>query len=213
MNRLTRNSRFSATMLALATLSCLSIDAAGTASAENPTGTSAPEPRAPVSYLVLEKSLIGNEIHEAGTTALYDGLPAANLQPTCDEGRRRAAEFIASDKARVAQLVENNRDGAAGDPTEFMKNLVKMQQEQAAEQAKAAAEQQAKLGETIGQAVATGIAQALATMFPNGIPSAAPAAPAAPAAEAPATPADQAAADTGADAGTPVKRKGSAAAS
>jgi hypothetical protein len=46
----------------------------------------AEQKRDPVEYIVLEKSLIGNEIFEAGTTVKYDGLPAENLQPTCDEG-------------------------------------------------------------------------------------------------------------------------------
>lgn len=200
MNRHTKHSRFGASMMAMVALSAMSgmcnVEAAGTATAENPAGTSAE--RAPVQYRVLEKSLVGNEIKEAGETAFYAGLPAGNLEPMCDEGRARAAEFIASDKARVARMVENNRDGAAGDPVEFMANLVKVQREMAAEQAANASAQQAAMGDAIGQAVAAGIAQAFATMFPNGIPTAAPAAPALiEKAAAPAPEADKVA-DTGA---------------
>src|SRR5437868_13768488 len=98
MNRLSRHSRLGLTMMAVALASC-SITAAGTASADNPEGTSAP--RAPVKYRLKEKSLIGNDLHEAGTTISYAGLPAENLEPLCDEGRARAAEYAASNAERV----------------------------------------------------------------------------------------------------------------
>jgi hypothetical protein len=64
-------------------------------------------------YLVLEKSLIGNEIFEAGAVVEYDGFPSENLEPTCDEGRAKRAEYEASNKARVALMMEQNA-GAEG---------------------------------------------------------------------------------------------------
>lgn len=64
--------------------------------------------RQPVEYEVLEKSLIGNELFEAGSRAFYDGLPAENLKPLCAEGEKRAAEYIESNKARVAKMIADN---------------------------------------------------------------------------------------------------------
>lgn len=64
-----------------------------------------PATRRPVKYLVKEKSLIGNEIHEAGAVAEYDGLPAENLEPLCDEGRARYQEYLASNAARVERMM------------------------------------------------------------------------------------------------------------
>lgn len=64
--------------------------------------------REAVEYEVLEKSLIGNELFEAGARAFYDGLPAENLKPLCAEGEKRAAEYQESNKARVAKMIADN---------------------------------------------------------------------------------------------------------
>lgn len=107
-------------------------------------------------YLVKEKSLIGNEIFEAGQTVEYDGLPAENLEPIDDEGRAKYAEYLASNKARIAAMTEQYKDQpGVGDPAIFMAQFSKM-----------LAEQQAQQAEQIGAAVA----QALAAIFPNGVP-------------------------------------------
>lgn len=65
-------------------------------------------PREAVQYTVLEKSLIGNEIFEAGTVCRYDGLPSENLLPMCDVGKARAAEYVESNKARIAKMLAEN---------------------------------------------------------------------------------------------------------
>ena len=105
-------------------------------------------------YRVVEKSLIGNEIKEEGEIVEYDGLPGWNLEPLCDEGRAKAAEYVATNKARVALMIEQNPNGV-GDPTVFMAAL-----------AKQIADSQANQAQMVGEAVA----QALAAIFPNGVP-------------------------------------------
>lgn len=118
-------------------------------------------------YTVMEKSLIGNEIHEAGAVVAYDGLPADNLKPTCALGEKRRQEYIESNKARVAAMQSQYTESAVGDPIKFMADFAKAQEEATAKQA-----------EQIGAAVATAVVQAMAAFFPNGVPTAqAPAAP------------------------------------
>ena len=107
-------------------------------------------PRQPVEYLVKEKSLIGNEIKEAGEKVLYDGLPAENLEPLCDEGRARYQEYLASNKARVAAMVEQHNTSAVGDPDAFAKAMAKYQAEQAE-----------VMKQAISEGIAAGIAQAM----------------------------------------------------
>lgn len=157
MNRHTRNSRF-ATLMALSVLTSCSIGAAGTATADNPEGVSAP--RAPVKYLTLEKSLIGNDLHEAGVTVEYAGLPSSNLKPLCEEGKRRAQEFIESDKARVRQMIEMNQsESKVGDPSEFMAGFAKEMARQQAEHREQIAQMMA-----VQQESALQLAQAAANM-------------------------------------------------
>lgn len=62
--------------------------------------------RTAVAYRVKEKSLIGNEIFEEGAVAMYDGLPAENLEPLCDEGRARYQEYLVSNAARIKRMYE-----------------------------------------------------------------------------------------------------------
>ena len=79
-------------------------------------------PRPPVEYIVLEKSLIGNELFEAGQTCKYDGLPAENLQPTCDEGRARYQEYLDSNAQRIGVMNVNHAPAiAGGSPEAFVK--------------------------------------------------------------------------------------------
>jgi hypothetical protein len=156
MHRNSRNSRF-ASVMALSLMAGLSITAAGTATADNPEGASAP--RAPVWYITKEKSLVGNEIHEAGVKVQYAGLPADNLTPTCDEGRARAAEYKASNDKRVASMVENYSESQVGNPEEFMKSFLKAQAEERIEHQA----QMAKMME-IQQESAVQLAQAAANM-------------------------------------------------
>lgn len=158
MNRHTRNSRLQLTaMVAMASMGCFA-EAAGTATLDNPAGIGAV--RAPVWYIVKEKSLIGNELFEAGQRAQYDGLPAGNLEPTCDIGRARAAEYEASNKARVTKMIEDNKESGVGDPAVFMANFLKAQAQQAEEQA-------VHIASAVGQAVAA----AMAKYFPVSVDS------------------------------------------
>lgn len=93
------------------------------------------EPRHPVKYRVKEKSLIGNQIHEAGAVVEYDGLPADNLEPLCEEGRARAVEYEQSNKERVARMIATNQESAVGDPTKFAEQFAKALAEERAEHA------------------------------------------------------------------------------
>lgn len=98
------------------------------------------EKREPVEYTVLEKSLIGNEIFEAGAVAKYDGLPAENLQPMCDVGRARHQEYLASNVERVRVMKEQNAEPGIGDPAAFMAAFRKELAESQASQAQVIAE-------------------------------------------------------------------------
>lgn len=126
-------------------------------------------------YVVQEKSLIGNELHEAGAIVEYDGLPAGNLKPTCKEGERRAAEYVRSNAERVRKMQAEFTESGVGDPTVF-----------AAAMAKANAEMMAGLPALIGAAVAEGIASAMAAARAEYQP--APASPDTPTADAAAGP-------------------------
>lgn len=139
--RLTHNARFAQTIALMALASC-SINAAGTATADNPAGTSAP--REPVKYRVKEKSLIGNDIVEEGGIALYAGLPSENLEPLCDVGRARAAEYKASNDERVKKMVAANSDtNHFGDPAKFMEAFtLELARERAEHQAQMAQQQE-----------------------------------------------------------------------
>lgn len=116
------------------------------------------EKRDPVKYTVLERSLIGNRIYEEGETAEYDGLPAENLAPLCEVGRARYQEYLDSNKARVAKMMENHADSSVGDAAAFAKQFM-----DALAAANAAhTEQMAALQESMAAAIADGIAAALA---------------------------------------------------
>ncbi|MGZ3184412.1 MAG: hypothetical protein ACXU8N_18400 [Telluria sp.] len=113
-------------------------------------------------YRVKEKSLIGNTLHEAGDIVEYDGLPAENLEPMCEEGEAKYQEYLASNRERVAKLNEQYSESAVGDPTQFA--------------AKFAAELQRSNEEfkaSIPGMIAAAVAQAMAIAFPNGIAAAA----------------------------------------
>jgi hypothetical protein len=143
--------------------------------------------RAPVQYTVLEKSLIGNKIFEAGEVAEYDGLPAENLQPMCAVGEARYQEYLTSNKARVeAMILANDTTMGVGDPQAFAKAL-------SAALAGAKATQATEIGDAVAAAlaqakteqapmIADAVAAALAKAFPNGT-----AKPAAKATDAPAS--------------------------
>lgn len=140
--------------------------------------------REPVTYVTTEKSLVGNEIFEAGAEVRYAGLPAENLTPTCDEGRARAREYIESNAARVRAMQAQHTESAVGDPSVFMASFMKVQAEDQAKAAERQAEASARQAEMIGAAVASAVVQAMAAFFPNGVPSAPPAALAVSATEA-----------------------------
>ena len=106
-------------------------------------------------YKVLEKSLIGNEIHEAGAIVDYDGLPAENLEPQCDEGKAKYQEYLESNAARVKLMKEQNSESAVGDPAAFAKALAEHQ-----------ATQNEGIAKAISEGIAAGIAQAMAAMQP-----------------------------------------------
>lgn len=124
-------------------------------------------------YRVKELSLVGNELHQAGAVVDYDGLPAENLEPLCDEGRAKYQEYLASNVTRVAQMLRENDTSAVGDPAAFAAAfaaaLAKSQSEMGIAVAEALAKSQNEMGVTIGIAVA----EAVARLFPQGVPIAA----------------------------------------
>ena len=139
------------------------------------------ETRKPVEYRVKEKSLIGNQLYEAGATVEYDGLPADNLEPLCDEGRARADEYEQSNKQRVANMIAANQESAVGDPAAFAKQFAEAL---ATERAEHAAQMAKMLG--LQQESATKLAEAAQNMAMlaaalTQAQGAAPAEPAAPA--------------------------------
>lgn len=115
--------------------------------------------RQPVKYLVKEKSLIGNQLYEAGATVDYDGLPADNLEPLCDEGRARAAEYEQSNADRVKTMIASNQESAVGDPATFAKQFAEALATERAEHAA----QMAKMLE-LQQESATKLAEAAQNM-------------------------------------------------
>jgi len=60
----------------------------------------------PIKYIVKEKSLIGNELFEAGAEVeLPEGtLPAENLEPVDDRGRAKYQEYLKSNAERIARM-------------------------------------------------------------------------------------------------------------
>lgn len=136
-------------------------------------------------YVVLEKSLVGNELHEAGATVEYDGLPAENLQPTCDLGRARYQEYLKSNAERVAKLKDQYSESAVGDPAAFAAAFAKelaLQKAEADAKFAALQEQNTKALTMIAQLVeklGAAAAPAAATEVPAAPTDAAPAKPAA----------------------------------
>lgn len=133
--------------------------------------TSTVEKRDPVAYTVVERSLVGNKIYEAGETALYDGLPAENLAPTCDVGKARYQEYLDTNKARVAKMIEMNAADASGlgDAATFGKMFLEALAKSNAEHA----EQMEALRASMAEMTANAVAAAFATAFPNGVSAAA----------------------------------------
>jgi hypothetical protein len=148
--------------------------------------TSAAAPREPVWYITREKSLVGNDVHEAGTKVQYDGLPSENLEPTCDEGRARYQEYLRSNAERVANLRQQFSESAVGDPSKFAADFAKVLAEQQAEhnaQMAALVAQNHAMAAAFSDAM-TKLTGVLANI--GQIPAAPAAAPAAPAAQQPA---------------------------
>lgn len=127
--------------------------------------------REPVAYTVVERSLVGNKIYEAGETAMYDGLPAENLAPTCEVGKARYQEYLDTNKARVAKMIEMNQADASGlgDAAAFGKMFL----EALAKSNEEHAEQMAALQAAQAELIAKAVAAALASAFPNGTSKAA----------------------------------------
>lgn len=72
----------------------------------------------PIKYIVKEKSLIGNEIFEAGAeVTLPEGTwPGSNLEAKCERGLAKFAEHAEMEKVRIAKLNREFGDqGLIGD--------------------------------------------------------------------------------------------------
>jgi hypothetical protein len=108
----------------------------------------------PIKYIVKEKSLIGNELFEAGAEVeLPEGtFPAENLEPLDDRGRAKYQEYLASNAARVAQMKEQFADPAAGDAAALSKAIGAAVAEAIAAQNAEAAELKARIAELEAEA-------------------------------------------------------------
>jgi hypothetical protein len=117
------------------------------------------EVAAPPKFVVLEKSLIGNRLHEAGEeVTLPEGtLPADNLAATCDEGRKLKEKYEQSNADRIARMRAEYTESAVGDASAFAGEFRKMLAENNAQHAA----QMAAMQEGMSQAVAAAVAQAL----------------------------------------------------
>jgi hypothetical protein len=118
-----------------------------------------PEDDSPIQFIVLEKSLLGNELFEEGAvvTLPKGTLPAGNLRAVDARGEALRAAYEASNRARVAQMNEQygNTPLANGvDPVALSKAIaaavadaLQTQAAEAATQAAVIAELQAQVAE------------------------------------------------------------------
>ncbi len=87
-------------------------------------------------YKVLEKSLVNNQIFEAGDEVEYDGEVSGNLEPLDEAGRAKRAQYEASNKQRIATMLQDAKDSpnaGAVDPSTIIKQMADMQKQQAAD--------------------------------------------------------------------------------
>lgn len=122
-------------------------------------------------YKVLEKSLLNNQMYEAGEEVEYEGEVSGNLEPLDDAGRAMRAKYEASNKQRIATMLQDAKDSpnaGAVDPSTIIKQMADMQKQQAADTE--------ALMERMSAMFAATLANALAGTAPA--PVAAPAAPA-----------------------------------
>jgi len=118
----------------------------------------------PIKYIVKEKSLIGNELFEAGAEVeLPEGtLPAENLEPTCARGEAKYQEYLASNAARIAKMKEQYADSATGDAVVLSKLIAAAVTEALATQNAEAAALTARIAELEAQAKAAADQKSLA---------------------------------------------------
>ena len=111
----------------------------------------------PIKYIVKEKSLIGNELFEAGAEVeLPEGtLPAENLEPTCERGAAKYQEYLASNAARVAKMKDQfGEGGLTGDVAALSKLIATAVAQALKDQKEADAAQAAALAEAEARALA-----------------------------------------------------------
>lgn len=73
-------------------------------------------------FTALERSLVGNEMVEAGTTGvrLPEGtLPGPNMKPENDEAQAMVAGYEASNKERLARMQAENPNAIGGSADAF----------------------------------------------------------------------------------------------
>jgi len=117
----------------------------------------------PIKYIVKEKSLIGNELFEAGAEVeLPEGtLPAENLEPTCERGSAKYQEYLESNAERVRKMKEQFGDGGlTGDVTLLSKLIASAVAQALKDQKDADAAQAAALAEAEAIALAEAEAKA-----------------------------------------------------
>lgn len=108
-------------------------------------------------YRVLQQSFVDAKVVFEGEEIEYDGLPAENLEPLDDAGRAKYQEYLDSNAARVAKMIEQNRESPTGgiaDSAKFFQALQETREQDRADMA---------------TMISKGIADALSVAFPNGM--------------------------------------------
>lgn len=75
-------------------------------------------------FTALERSLVGNDIVEAGTTGIVlpEGtMPGPNMQPENEAAQALVDAYAVSERARIAKMIENNQPAAGVDTDAFAK--------------------------------------------------------------------------------------------
>ena len=119
-------------------------------------------------YKVLEKSLVNNQIYEAGDEVEYDGEVSGNLEPLDEAGRAKRAQYEASNKQRIATMLQDAKDSpnaGAVDPSTIIKQMADMQRQQAADTEAMMERMSAMFAATLANALA-GVSAAPAVAAP-----------------------------------------------
>lgn len=83
----------------------------------------------PLQYIARELSFIDNRMVQAGEPVSYAGMPADNLEPTCDEGYARQKQHRADQARRAAAAQVVPVAAAAPDLSQLLAMVAGLQQQ------------------------------------------------------------------------------------